>query len=230
MAYRRRNKMYRKALYNPFGRKPNSTKNATAIRKIQKTLKQVELLFTDTAFDTATIPSTGTVGIQLFTIPEGDGQSDRHGRRIQLKSVHWRGTVNLPSSTVIAEGSDVARLMLIKDTSADGALPGVTDILSSAVYESFTNLENRSRFRILADKFISINCQGVGSNGTALITAPSERHFSIYKKLDLTIEYNDTATTGAIGTITKNNIVLLLISRLGNSAIESCFRFRYTDM
>ncbi len=211
-----------------------STYKATKLQKdvsrLKRQMGQVELKFADKQVDDAVISTTGSVQLQLFVIPQNDTQSGRHGRKIVLTSVHLRGIIGLGTSTVVGEGSDTMRIIMLKDNSANGALPAVLDILTLASWESFINLENKSRFRVLADRFVSINCNGVAGDGTTNDTSPTEKYFSIYKKLNLTIEYNDTASTGDIATINTNNIVVLFISRLGNVQIESCIRFRYTDM
>ncbi len=191
---------------------------------------QIEVKFTDFSQDSSTVSATGGMAGQLFTIPEGDGQSDRHGRKIQLKSVRWKGVCTIVGSTQSAEATDTIRLMLVKDKSANGVIPAVTDILTTANWESFENLENMSRFKILIDKTYSLNSLGFAGNGTASDTLPVEKNFDLYRKLDIPIEYNDSATTGVISTINTNNVVMLLITRLANAGIESCIRFRYTDM
>ncbi len=141
-----------------------------------------------------------------------------------------RGVVALASKAVAAQGSDTCRILVVKDTSANGVLPAVTDILALANYESFPNLENKNRFRIIADKMISINCEGISDDGTTIRTAPHEVHFSIFRKINFPIEYNDGAATGVIDTINTNNVVMVIISRVGFCAVEACVRFRYTDM
>ncbi len=228
MAYRRRKPFFKP--YQRFGKRVSATSNRSAIRKLQKTLKQVELKFVDSAIDATTILQSGVVFNQVFIIPEGDGQSDRHGRKIQLKSVAWRGTVTMPAKTDITKASDTLRLLIVKDKSANGALPLVTDVLQSGVYESFLNLENKSRFVILSDRYFPINSQGGVGDGVTNITIPTEKFFNTFKKFDVPIEYNDTATSGVVSTINTNNIVIIAISRLANAGLESCIRFRYTDM
>ncbi len=213
-----------------YGRYASGQQLRKDVNKLKRQMREVELKFVDANVDDAVIAATGTVQSQLFTIPEGDGQSDRHGRKIVLKSVQWRGVVALPSSATIADGSDTCRLIMLKDNSANGALPAVLDILVAANWESFKNLENSGRFTTLLDKFVSINCFGVAGNGTSNDTAPREMGFKFYRKLNTMIEYNDSATTGVITTINTNNIVLLYISRNGVCSVESCIRFRYTDM
>ncbi len=204
-------------------------KNKRAISKINNTLKDIEFKFIDTDVDLASFVTTGSV-IQGFVIPEGDGQSEREGRKVRIKSIEWRGTITLVSSTVINEGTDTVRLMAVWDKQANKALPAVTDILLFAVQESFKNLEQSGRFITLWDKSFVINCKGLAGDGTTSDTAPASKWFHYYRKLNIEMIYDNVATTGVIATINSNNIVLLVISRLGNAGIVSTLRFRYTDL
>ena len=95
-------------------------------KKLNKLLKSAEVKFTDKNVDDAIVSSTGSVQAQILVVPIGDSQSTRHGRKILLTSVQWHGVVTLPSSATIESGSDTCRLMMLKDTSANGALPAVT--------------------------------------------------------------------------------------------------------
>ncbi len=210
-----------------YGKQSTTQSNTRAIGKLRKQLGQVEIKFADKTVDDSLISATGTVQGQLFVIPEGDGQSDRHGRKIQLKSFQWRGQISLPSSGTVGEGSDSVRMIVLKDNSANGALPAVLDILVLEDWESFKNLENVSRFTTLLDRTMSLCTGGLASTP---LTAPVERAFNYYRKFDIPIEYNDSATTGVIATINTNNVVMLLLSRQGKLIINSCVRFRYTDM
>ncbi len=199
------------------------------IKKIEKTLSSMEKKFIDTDLDTAAVASTGLV-VQGFVIPQGDGQSARKGRRIQLTSVEWKGTITLAGSATLAEGTDTIRLMCLVDKQTNGALPAVTDVLVLAEQESYKELETSRGFRTIWDKNIVINCKDVGGDGTTIDTAPASKWFHYYTKLNIPINYDSSASTGAIATITTNNVIFLVINRLRFGGIQSRIRFRYTDL
>ncbi len=235
MAYRNRNygrmaKWYKQAQRGPKAKMSTFSRMRKDINRMKRTLNQVELKFFDANVDDAAVSNAGTVQGQVFTVPQDDTQSGRHGRKINLTSFHIRGIIGLASTATIASGSDTCRIMVIWDKQANGALPAVGDVLAATNWESFPNLEERRRFKILADRFVSMPCQGAAGNGTANDTCPTEKYFSIYKKVNIPIEYNDSAATGVISTISSNNIVVLYISRLGFVSIEACCRTRYTDI
>ncbi len=208
----------------------NVRSNRLRINKLARIINQREIKFIDRAVDDPTISQTGTVQTQLFTIPQGDGPSTRDGRKIVLTSMQWQGTVNIVATSVPGEASDTVRMLVLKDKQTNGALPSVTDILVNANWEAFKNLVNKNRFVTLIDKYVSIASMGAFGDGTTNIALPNEKHFKLFRKLNVPIEYDESATTGVIATITTNNIVMLLISRAANAGIESCIRFRYSDM
>ena len=60
------------------------------------------------------------------------------------------------------------RVMLYHDKQANGATAAVLDILESADYQSFNNLVNSGRFRILMDRTYAMNYLTLASGGTLI--------------------------------------------------------------
>ena len=126
-----------------------------------------------------------------------------------------------------APDNDTARIILFWDKQCNGATAGVTDILESAQYNSFNNLANKGRFKILMDKRYTLNYMtGIGTAGDQDYSAVF-KHGSYYKKCNIPVEYD--STTGAITEIKSNNIGVLLIPSNGTSGFNSKFRFRFSD-
>ncbi len=51
-----------------------------------------------------------------------------------------------------------------------------------------------------------------------------------FKRCDIPVEYNDSATTGVISTMTSNNIGVLALASNGDTcSLDSVMRIRYTD-
>ncbi len=223
------NGRYQKKRFYKRGGNSIAYQNKRAISKINKTLKDIEYKFSDTTLNEATLATTGHISLG-FTIAQGDNQNQREGRKVRIKSIAWRGRINLVSSTVPAEGTDIVRLMAVHDKQANKALPLITDYLEVASTESFKNLENSGRFRTIWDKTFEINCNGISGDGTTSDTAPTEIFFEYYKNVDIEIIYDDVASTGVIGTINSNNIVMIVMSELANAGITSELRARYTDL
>lgn len=211
-------------------RRPTSTQ---AIRRVQRDVRQLkanlDLKFIDTQFTDDVVSATGLVQTQQFIIPDGNSQSEKEGLKIVIKSIQYRFQLKLPSTTVVADATDVLRAILVRDKQANGALPTVADILNGTDIMNHKNLENSNRFVTLFDKTISISSMGGFGDGTTNATLPNTKSWSYFKKMNLPIQYNNSATTGVITTINSNNLVLMFISEFGKCGMNVNVRIRYTD-
>lgn len=189
-----------------------------------------ELKFKDTTVPAALSLLVGTIhSSSLVTIPQDGTESGRVGRKITVKSIHVRGLSVLAGTTDENNTDDTIRLMLVLDKQANGTAPAVTDILETASIDSFNNLANKSRFRILKDTKLVLNSAmgAIGVSGkSGNRTIPFEWHI---KNLDLPIEYDNTAPTGALATVRSNNLVVLGISSDQTATVRYTARVRYTD-
>ena len=71
------------------------------------------------------------------------------------------------------------RCLFVMDRQVNGATPAVSDILNISDWQSFNNLANSHRFRILSDKLYTINCTAGGYTGTSDIGFAKSMHGSI---------------------------------------------------
>ncbi len=189
--------------------------------------------------DEVTIPTAGVIetptgGTQgtMVIIAQGNTKSTRIGRKSVIKQINWRYNISLPSviDQVGVSTSDTVRVILYQDKQCNGATATVTDILETADYQSFNQLANKHRFRILMDRTHDINrLTGWSVSATNSTVFSVENSYSFYKKCNITIEYDNTGPTGALTTIRSNNICVLLISKIGNADFDSQFRLRFTD-
>jgi hypothetical protein len=186
-----------------------------------------ELKFHDLDINDAGIAQGGTIAEDsCLTIAQGDGESERIGRKCTVKSVNWRFAITLPSTGTQAATTDVVRVILYLDKQTNGATAGVTDILESDDFQSFNNLANKSRFRTLLDRTYDMNVEGAGA-GASWASSAKTITDSFYLSCNLPIEYDNSATTGAIATMRSNNIGVLLLSESGLCAFESKMRVRF---
>ncbi len=206
-------------------------KKARARTRIVYRAPVTELKFHDLDIDDAVIATGFTVQNVLLTIPEGNGEEERIGRSIVIKKIGWRFRITLPTTAVAGETGDTARIVLIHDKQANGATPASTDVFESNDFQSFNNLSNNRRFRILMDKTYSIRSQAGSGRGTTdtLSYAENQIDDTFFKECNIPIEYDNSAATGAITTIRSNNIVCMLSSASGFVGFSSKMRFRYTD-
>lgn len=189
----------------------------------------LEKKFIDVATNDTTVASAGAIlnsGTQVV-ISQGTSQSQRIGRKVCLKNINWRYNINLPSAALMTSTSDMCRVILYWDKQANGATAAGADILTSVNVYGYNNLSNMNRFIILYDKVHSINATAAVYNGAAIETGSRDQWYSVYKKVDIPIEYS--GTDGTIDEIQSNNIGVLLVSEAGLCGFESVMRIRYTD-
>ncbi len=189
-----------------------------------------EVKFFETDVDDAVIAGAGTVLSSLNLIAQGLTESARVGRKITVTHIGWRGNVTLPEQDAVAtpESGDVARLVVFIDTQANGAAAAVSDIFDTNDWQSFNNLANSQRFRTISDKLITLNYQGLASDGAGVVSQGNiVKPFTFFKKVNIPIEFGGTA--GSIDEITSNNIGILLISATGICGMGSKVRIRYRD-
>lgn len=102
---------------------------------------------------------TTVTGIaSLSNLTEGDGEQNRDGNHITIKSIE----VKFSLTTDPADATNYTRVVIFMDKSAAGALPTDTFIFSGANYwQASRNDDNLQRFQILMDRIIPTNTNGV---------------------------------------------------------------------
>lgn len=186
---------------------------------------EVKFLDTTTSFavdTTGEVPATG----QLNLIPQGVEESQRVGRKVTIKSIHVRWVVNMAATAT----SPTIRILLVQDTQCNGAAAtysGVNGVLETDTVQAFRNLENSQRFIIHKDWFFPLNT-GAGVTGSF---NPFSKTIKWSKTCSIPIEFDSSATTGAIGTIRSNNLFLIARANVDDDlvAVNGVVRIRYTD-
>ncbi len=186
-----------------------------------------ELKFKDTDQTDAIVSASGAILSDTLIIAQGTTDSTRIGRQITLKSIGFKWSIKLPSSTTLTSTADTVRVMLILDKQCNGAAFAVTDILKTADLLSFNELNNKHRFRTLMDREYTLTASGIGGGETTNDSGEDIIYDSFFKKVNLPIEYS--SSTGAITEKRSNNIMCLVISTDGICAFDGKIRYRYAD-
>jgi len=179
----------------------------------------------DTAAATYVCSTTGSV-TAINLAAEGTDFTNRLGRKTTNVAVQLEGLLE-PIDTITAACK--ARIMLIYDAQPNGALPAITDILTAATSQSFMNLNNRDRFKILCD----INRTIGGTDNTATQSyaqSPSVYNISVYRKINLDTIWS--GTTAAIGSVGTGALLLVTIGDQGGTAganFNGAVRVRFVD-
>lgn len=198
----------------PSSKASTSTQVASLATKVNNMMKayQPELKVYDT-YMSAQIISAGAHLKNLSLIPIGDGQSNRQGHQVSIKSIGLKSFVYWDAS---APASGIVSVFLIQDTQQQSdADPTFADIFSfPQTTLGILNRETIGRYKILYKKKIFQDGQKV---------VPVET----YKSTNINIRYNGVA----LGDLQKNGLYLVAVSEsvVQLPRITYHLRLRYTD-
>lgn len=191
-----------------------------------------ELKFHDVDLDDAIIAVGGQVTPTINIIPQGITEVTRIGRKCTIKSINWRFRLTLQENDAVATPGNVetTRVILYQDKQCNGATAAVTDLLETDDVHSFRNLANSGRFNFIYDKIYAMNYMGMASDGVGLVSqGPNSREISMYKKCDIPLEFNSSASDGSLATIRSNNLGVMLVCLSGTASFNSKIRLRFSD-
>lgn len=171
--------------------------------------------------------------LSLSAMAQGDGESQRDGRKCVLTSVQLSGYCEL-TPIFSAVGSDVGlaatvRLVLVQDTQTNGAQLNAEDVIKAPTDTDlnpvgFRNLQFSKRFRVLADKTIHLEPQTMRTETAVIDQAGVRKGFKIYKKLQVPVDHS--GTTAAVSTITDNSLHLIAFTGANDSPIRLRYQSR----
>ena len=190
------------------------------------TLIRVEKKFFD-ASDSISVPSAGDVKASLCLVTQGTGDTNRIGRKIFPTAVGIKGRLSYtPATTGIA--SDFVRIIVFADKQCNGATATVTDLLQSANYNSYRNLDNLERFDFLHDHVYSLQITaGTPTATSSVVHTPLNLYLDLASK---NYQINYDASAGAITDLTSLNIGVMAIGLIdGTSTLDYISRLRFTD-
>ncbi len=188
-----------------------------------------EMKFKDTVLNDAVV-AEALQPFQLLTIPEGNGESERIGRKITIKKVHIRGVFTLAPQTSISLTATQITAMVVQDTQTNGIIIDALDLLEVNTFDSFRNLAESQRFKILYRETFILKAHSGGLNDAPVWNSGEDVvGVNINLNVNIPIEYNNDLTDGTITTIRSNNIYFVTLSNSGIAASEIRARVRYTD-
>ncbi len=192
-----------------------------------------ELKFHDVDIDDAVVATAGFIFPSVLTIAQGDGESERLGRKCVVKKIGWRFQLDLPLAANLTNSATV-RVLLYLDKQCNGAAATVSQaidadgILETSDFQSFNNLSNSGRYTVWMDRTYTINKMAGAGDGTANDAAPVLVNDTFFKTCSVPLEYSSNVTTdGAIDTMRSNNIGVLIISDGNIAGFTSKMRVRF---
>ncbi len=171
--------------------------------------------------------------LNLNIIVQGNTESNRIGRKTTLSRVDVKGHLLLPTTAVAANTNDTVRIMLVCDKQTNGAQFTATDLLETDSIGQFRNLANSSRFTVLQTKTFDFNCKAGSGRGSTDTLSYGEDGiwFTMGVNLNLPIEFNNIATTGAVTTQRSNSLWIVTQSVSGLVGLNlGTARIRFSDL
>jgi len=181
-----------------------------------------ELKFIDTNAGQGVVFGVDDFGaaILLNNIQPGSSASQRIGRKVTLKSVLFRYSINLGAGST---GGSPIRILIVYDRQSNAAAPAITDVLLSDDFTSQNNLSNRDRFITIFDHIT----QPVSVNNDYAVAGV------LYKSINMEMVFNAVAG-GGIGDITSGSIYAFYAQAgnigTANANVVARCRVRYQDL
>lgn len=171
----------------------------------------------------------------INAIAQGDGESNRDGRRYVITGVHVRGSVYRQNRNNQSEVGDAnfVTVALVLDTQTNGTQLSSEDVFTvpagGSPALSFNNLKYSQRFRVLWKKTMVVPAGYPTWNGTAdqLETGGTAVTFSIDKELH--IDVNCLGTAADVSDIVDNSLHMIAFadtSGSNNNGIEIIYNSR----
>lgn len=189
-----------------------------------------ELKFFDTVVEDRqiqgqwTLLNNTTIGC-LNSPAQGNGPSERIGRKITGVSIHVKGFI-LSDPNTTARGN-VVRIVLFRDKQTNNAAPPATGPFivppNSYHVNSYRNLELSSRFNVYYDRTFTLNPVDYFNSGSNTTEDNEPRiPFSINVRVPFNVEFN--ATDGDVSSITDDSLHMIGASI---EPVNVCFNSRY---
>jgi len=164
--------------------------------------------------------------VLLNGVAQGSDYTNRIGRKTVMKSILFRANIYPVGGTQSPLGATI-RIMLVYDKQTNGALAAVTDILNAATYLQPTNLNNRDRFKILMDKFVTTNANTTTAGPVQSIAGGGTRLVKKYIRFEHDVIFGGTGAT--VGDIQSGSLFMLTISSSATYALDYNVRTRFID-
>lgn len=187
-----------------------------------------ELKFLDLAKASTFISENGTIMDSSITrLVQGAGQDERIGEKWTAVSLTIRWIAQVPTRDNTTTPFEAFNIYIYHDKQCNGiaATPGnILELPGTNHLQSFMNLGNRERFRILRKVHVSMNPDTNVYDSLAdliQLTWP-QKQGQIHIKLRMPIY--QTGATADLTTVKSNNIGILCISE--HSSVEIAFKIR----
>lgn len=189
----------------------------------------------DTTIAATTMDSAGTIlSSSINLIDEGNGVSEMAGRKVIITRIQMRATlVNVNDADTIGNLNNTSkyRLIIALDRQCNGASPTVLGLLTSANINSFNNLSQSRRYKIMKDECGVISSEILYNTSTTSPTAATKKQdVYVYLKCWLPIMFSEQqGANRVIGEVISNNLWVMGFSDNSNITVAYTCRVRFQD-
>jgi len=176
--------------------------------------------WTGTEFDPATI-------LTLFAPTVGAGVNQRIGKSAKVLSIKIKGYINIASQAdqTATDAAVMVRVLLYQDLQTNAAQAQGEQVMDGSaasafqMINSFQNIDNFGRFRVLKDKRIILDNYAVTYDGTNIEQSGMIRQFKFTHKFKKPVVVRFNATNGGtIADIVDNSWHVIATSNTGGPA------------
>ncbi len=163
--------------------------------------------------------------ICLNSVVQGDGESNRDGRKIVMKYISVNGTISMDALSAVSTITPnmLIDVMIVLDQQTNGALMASENLYvnpsanASLGTRGFRNLQYIQRFKVLKKVSINTGPSESQSIGATYDTGGSHHPFSMNVPLaDIAVNY--TGTTETIANIVDNSLNLIALVKDGGAS------------
>lgn len=189
-----------------------------------------ERKFLDTAWNDATVAANGTAVNDDWTdIAQGVSESQRIGRQCYIHSIHVKGHFHCADTSGTHER---LRVVLVWDKQCNGALPSWGDVFEATNIDTFRNIQNVHRFKVLIDRTYTINKVPVNpyDSNTTYYQIPAKTIMYNYRFPRPGLRMDFSSSTGATSEKVTNNVIGFLMAENAEKVNwTSNVRIRFSD-
>lgn len=187
----------------------------------------IETKFLDTSLGSTalTAPTDATGGefdpsatSMIMTPAQGDGPSNREGKRITVKSIYVRGMIDVAPqiNQAAVDPATSIFIALVQDKQTNTAQLNSEDVYTNPAASGtlavrpLRNLLFGERFKVLATEQFTLHCPPVSWDGTNIEQGGVQRPFEFYKDLNMVVNFNQvTPTTQTIASVIDNSLHII---------------------
>lgn len=223
----------------PF-KKSAPKKKSQLVALIKKTIhktsepKYVERIAQVQVFDGA----SGSVGLLMNGIQQGDTSSTRTGMQIHNMLIQIRGDVSLLTALAHAQQFLGVALVWDKNPNKQATVPSWGDVFqyvnTTSDTKAFVNQSNKNRFIVLRKKYIEISASvgpgfTVSSQQTAVSQKPDSFRISWNVRLNKPTLFSTTGNAGTIADINRGALFMICSAMVFDTAAANTHNLTYSS-